>query len=214
MKRSALLRITLAAVICTAIAGMLFKTNFQDTIEDTLADKAGVAGNNTSAVPLQDQPAFSFDWTNEATLDSAEYALIKRLGVPKEAIRVLEDIHFYDDGRIRLEIQDPHNAEHLDEYYYEKGEWQQPKPVVTSIKDPWQERLFSLDKIAFRAVSRIAKTFRKKKQEIEGAADVTHIYLVNTRKGLLWYPRSFEGSRERYAVEFELTGQLRLFERE
>lgn len=204
----------LAAVICTAIAGLLFKTILGNTLQDTLTDKTPAARSNTSVTPAQQEPVFNFDWTNEAIMDSAENALIKLLGVPKTAIYVLEDIHFYDDGRIRLEIQDPHNAEHLDEYYFEKGEWQQPKPVVTSVKDPWPKRLFSLDKIDFRAVSRIAKIFREKKLEIDGAPDVTHIYIINTNKGLRWYPRSLEGSRERYAVEFEPDGHLRLFERE
>lgn len=213
MKRSTFFRIILTAAFCTLATGILFKTILGGTLEDTFRDKAPVAKHNATTASLE-QRVFSFDWTNEAIMDSAENALIKHFGVAKGDIHVLGDIHFYDDGRIRLEIQDPHNADHLDEYYYEKGKWQQPKPVVTSVKDPWHERLFALNKIDFRAVSRIAKTFKEKKLEIEGAPDVNHIYLVNINRGLRWYPRSLRGSREMYAVEFELDGKLLLFERE
>lgn len=124
--------------------------------------------------------------------------------------------HFYDDGRIMLNLRQPQNPRYVDAYHYRDGKWSEPKPVQLSVRD--EERLstksVSLNDIHFTAVANIQKVFKEKAAEIEGAEAATTIYLIVWDGKVRWYPLSINGSRERYGIEFNVDGTLKRFKRE
>ncbi len=38
-------------------------------------------------------------------------------------LTVFHSIHFYDDGRINLDLVDPQQPGHVDSYHFERGQW-------------------------------------------------------------------------------------------
>lgn len=130
-------------------------------------------------------------------------------------IRLYRDIHFYQNGRINLKLQNPENPEYVDEYSYQDTVWSEPKPVQISSRMRPKDKLMDLDKIRFETVATIVHHYNEKAQGIEGAESLTHVYgIIWDRGQLMWYPRSINGSRKRYGIEFTLDGQVKRFQQE
>ena len=117
----------------------------------------------------------------------------------------------YQGGYVSLSIQDPDNKENLDEYIYEDGAWQPSKPVNTSVRSYWKEKLFNLNKVNFATVTKIYKTAMEKVESIEGAEKITHIFLSDQNNELRWH-FSIQGARRNYTLYFNLDGELLSFE--
>lgn len=147
-------------------------------------------------------------------LGKAEEALKNLPRFKGKKIRLYSDVHFYDDGRVMLSVQHPDNPEYIDAYEYDDGAWSEPKPVQISVRTNIESKLFDLDKITFKTVATIANNYDEKAKTIEGAKPANHVYGVIWGSNFVWYPRSIDGSRQRFAIDFNLDGSITMFRRE
>ncbi|NLR77403.1 hypothetical protein [Chitinophaga eiseniae] len=145
---------------------------------------------------------------NAAALAAAESALRNLPAFAGKQIAVYEAIHFYDDGRINLELQHPTRPDYIDAYRFNKGSWEEPAPVQLSVHDDIKAGLVNLDKVHFINVANVYNNYRLKADSIEGVAPLTHIYAIIRGDSITWYPRSISGSRERYFISFTATGNI------
>lgn len=151
---------------------------------------------------------------NAAALAAAENALRNLPAFAGKQIAVYEAVHFYDDGRINLELQHPTRPDYIDTYRFNKGSWQEPAPVQLSVHDDIKAGLVNLDKVHFTNVANVYNNYRLKAHSIEGVAPLTHIYAIIRGDSITWYPRSISGSRERYFISFTADGSIDRYYRE
>ena len=115
-------------------------------------------------------------------------------------------IHFYSDGRINLQIQDPKTTEHVNRYFYRKGSWEDPEPVQMMADWKVKNSTYSLKDIKFENVASIFEQINDQSNQIEGAEEVTHIFLVHTSNKVYWNA-TIRGTRERYSVKADVDGK-------
>lgn len=175
----------------------------RDTVHTTT-----ISSSSTNTTPKMDF------LTDEAGLRNAEKRLRALPAYAGKKMYLYDDIHVYDDGRINLQLRHPDNPEYVDAYHFEKGKWSEPEPVQLSIRNKIEDKMVPLDEIDFTSITRIYKNIVEKSAAIEGAKSPTHIYGVIHEKRLSWYPRTINGSRERYDIGFNLDGSINRFSRE
>jgi hypothetical protein len=150
----------------------------------------------------------------ESSLLIAEKALRDLPQYAGKEIFIYSSLHFYNDGSIRTMLQHPENPEYIDNYVYQNGVWSAPNPEQVSIKDRITSRLVPLDKIQFATAAKVAQTYNEKAAKIEGAKPLTSVYISIWDNRIRWYPSAINGSREKWAIEFDTDGELKRFERE
>lgn len=151
---------------------------------------------------------------DENRLEAAERGLRQLSALSGKDIRLYGFIHFYDNGRIMLNVQDPGNPEYIDAYVFNDGRWEGPKPVQLSVHDDINTALVKLEELPFKHVAAVYRNYRMKSDGITGAAPPTHIYARLNDNTVGWYPRSISGSRERYFISFHEDGSLDRYYRE
>lgn len=151
---------------------------------------------------------------DENRLEAAERGLRQLPALSGKEIRLYGFIHFYDDGRIMLNIQDPGTPEYIDAYVFNDGSWEGPKPVQLSVHDNIKTALVKLTDLPFKHVAAVYRNYRMKSDGITGAEPPTHIYARLYDNTVGWYPRSISGSRERYFISFHEDGSLDQYYRE
>lgn len=151
---------------------------------------------------------------NSSRLKAAELSLRKLPAFSRKQIYLYRFIHFYDDGRINVQLQNPENPEYVDEYSYRKGSWETPKPVQLSVHDNIKKSLVKLDDVDFENAGKIYRHYSAKANNVTGAPPLTHVYAVFDNNTISWYPQSISGSRERYFISFEPNGDLKSFYRQ
>lgn len=129
-------------------------------------------------------------------------------------IKVYQSIHFYDNYRVLLRIQNPDNPAYVDEYYYVDGAWKTPTPVVLSKHDKIERDLVSLDEIPFVHAHHVYQALKEKVEEIGGDTSDLMVYVITRNNRVRWYPRTISNERSRYAIEFKKDGTLFSFEQE
>lgn len=121
-------------------------------------------------------------------------------------------MHFYGDGRVITDIQNPQNPLHIDEYRYRDGQWEKRNPVRLSQSRDWQRDLLPLDSVDFNAAYRVYHTVIEKQNEI-GSTDVrSTVYMVPGADTTRWYPTRIKNDRENYNLKFDRKGNLLHFE--
>lgn len=123
-------------------------------------------------------------------------------------------VHFYNDGRIRTEIQNPDNTEFIDQYGYRDGQWSKGDPVVVTRSMRVEERLLPLDDMSFLAAYRVYHTVKEKMEEIGSEETMPPVYVVPNRGKPRWYPQTLRTDRSRYSIKFDTDGNLVEFERD
>lgn len=89
------------------------------------------------------------------------------------------DIHFYDDGRVILDAQDPENKKNVNRYTYRDGAWNTPQPIELKGTGKLEDNLFSLEEANLQAIPNLVKEAMKRGKDIEGAK-VEHVYAETT----------------------------------
>lgn len=145
---------------------------------------------------------------------NAENALRALPAFAGKNIYLYKAIHFYNDGRIRVNIQHPQNPEYIDEYNYSNGKWEDPKPVQLSVHDNISKALISLDNVCFVCASVVYSNYNRKAKDVQGAEPLTHVYGIFDARKLTWYPQSINGSREKYFISFNHSGGVKDYYRE
>ena len=200
-------------------------TDFLKSIEDTKngrIEHQSVEGN--AQQEEEELPSVTEDRANpkkkegfaahKEELQAVEMALRNLPQLKDKPIYVYRSIHFYDNYRVLLQIQNPDNANYVDEYYYADGHWQEPKPIVLSKHTKIEEDIVSLDEIPFVQANNVYEALKEKVEEIGGNASDLTVYVVTRKNRIRWYPRTISNERFRYSIEFKQDGTLLSFEQE
>lgn len=143
------------------------------------------------------QPALMPERSNR--LFDSEYLLGARQALEQlpalsgHRLTVFHSIHFYDDGRINLDLVDPQQPNHVDSYHFERGQWRKGNPVNPQQFAPTislQRSSTPLANIDFDAVPRVARALQEQRNALQNpASEVGHVYVI-VRKGgkLVWLP--------------------------
>ncbi len=145
---------------------------------------------------------------------NAENALRALPAFAGKSIYLYKAVHFYNDGRINVNVQHPQHPEYIDEYNYRNGKWEGPKPVQLSVHDNITRSLINLDHVCFVCASVVYGNYNRKAREVEGAESPAHIYGIIGAGKLTWYPQSINGSREKYFISFNQSGGVKEYYRE
>jgi hypothetical protein len=183
---------------------------FRDTVIETSAMSVQISPSSIN-VQLKREPGILKD---AATLSAAEQALRSLPAFKGKTINFYQHVHFYNDGRIIARVQNPDNAEYVDEYTYQNGKWMEPVPVQLSVRENIKKNLVSLDAVRFASVADIYKNYTEKAADIQGAPALTHVYFFVLNNAFEWYPQRINGSRERYHISFRRDGSVDRFYRE
>lgn len=127
-------------------------------------------------------------------------------------IKIFQNVHFYEDGRIILALQDPEKPDNIDEYTFDDGKWFEPQAVQISGDGKTEDNVFPLSDIKFETVANIYKQIEEKAKSIEGGKAQGHIYYnlnVMNQTGQ-WYT-NIDGTREKYSGYFNADGSLKEF---
>lgn len=151
---------------------------------------------------------------NRERLLAAKVALETLPGLAGYPLRVFDSINFYDDGRINLELVDPHNPAYVDAYHFSKGSWIKGKPV-----NPRQmgqlitlsSNSAALRDIDFEAVARVAAALKEQREALMREPEIVeHVYLVISKGNRLrWLPEDVSGDREAARIDFDAQGNSR-----
>lgn len=211
------------SVLLFLLVGMSSCADFLQSIEDTKKGKTTVetpeVKEDIVAEPTKE--VIAVEPTNKAQfaahpedLIAVENALRALPQFKDRPIYVYQSIHFYDNYRVLLQVQNPDNPSYVDEYYYANEQWHDPKPVVLSKRDNIQQDLVSLDEIPFVHAHNVYEALKQKVEEIGGDTSDLTVYVITRKNRIRWYPRTISTDRARYAIEFKKDGTLLSFEQE
>lgn len=129
-------------------------------------------------------------------------------------INIYQSIHFYDNYRVSLKIQNTENPNYVDEYYYSNQKWEGPKPIVLSKNTIVSDNTMPLDKVPFKNAHNVYKALTQKMEEIGSTTTDVTVYVVLYGNKIKWYPQSLSNQRSRYSITFNTDGTLKSFEQE
>nr|WP_313288871.1 hypothetical protein [Stenotrophomonas pavanii] len=158
-------------------------------------------------VPERNNRLFDADY-----LLAARQALEQMPALAGHRLTVFHSIHFYDDGRINLDLVDPQQPTHVDSYHFERGQWRKGDPVDPQRFAPTitlRRSSTALANIDFEAVPRVAQALQAQRNALMGTpGDVGHVYVI-VRKGgtLAWLPDEVAGDRQSARLSFDAQGQ-------
>lgn len=144
-------------------------------------------------------------------LEKAENQLRALPEFQGKKIRLHRSTHFYQDGRIITEIQNPDEPRNIDRYTYRDGKWEAPEPVRISLSDKIEEHLIDLDSVPFVNAHNVYQVVIEKSAEL-GIEPRETIYVVPRNNKANWYPKTLETERSSYRMEFDSQGNLLSFE--
>jgi len=153
-----------------------------------------------------------FEKKKDPFQDSSYYEKAQRelLSLPQFQDKELfcySSIHFYDDGRINVDLLDPNKPTYLDEYSYRKGKWEEPKPRQSVEEQQMLRGRFPLSKIDFRTLVGLCEKINQKVAQTQGAKELTHIYITYSSydKQIEWRG-SISGDRESFSIWADADG--------
>ncbi|TDQ81307.1 hypothetical protein [Sphingobacterium yanglingense] len=152
--------------------------------------------------------------TNRDALKKAEAALKDMPKFKGKDVKVFQNIHFYEDGRVQLALQDPDKPENIDDYLFQGGKWQEPQAVQISGDGDMSANVFPLSTLKFETVADIYKQLEEQSKEVEGAKIDGHIYYnlnVMLQKGQ--WMTGVQGTRGQYSGYFNADGSLKEFKK-
>ncbi len=196
-----LLTIAVLSAMLFAACGENNKKAENNTQTTEEAGKSGAASGDT-------EQAGNF-LTNRDALKKAESELKDMPKFKGKDVKVFQNIHFYEDGRIQLALQDPDKSENIDDYLFQGGKWQEPQAVQISGDGDMSANVFALSTLKFETVADIYKQLETQSKEVEGAKIDGHIYYnlnVMHQKGQ--WMTGVQGTRGQYSGYFNADGSL------
>ncbi|ERJ60459.1 hypothetical protein [Sphingobacterium paucimobilis] len=152
--------------------------------------------------------------TNRDALKKAEAELKDMPKFKGKDVKVFQNIHFYEDGRVQLALQDPDKPENIDDYLFQGGKWQEPQAVQISGDGDMSANVFSLSTLKFETVADIYKQVEEQSKEVEGAKIDGHIYYnLNVMHQSGQWITGVQGSRGQYSGYFNADGSLKEFKK-
>jgi|SRR5690606_2949615 len=152
--------------------------------------------------------------SDSAALADAQRQLLDLPQFKGKDLKFFSSIHFYADGRVNIQLQDPNIPDHIDEYGFRDGQWNEPKPVRLRATENLDQALLPMNIIDFTSVASIFDQIAVKVPDIEGAEEVSHIYFVHSPvfNKKEWYA-SVSGIRESYSIRADINGKKVSFNR-
>jgi hypothetical protein len=176
-------------------------SNFADKVSDA-----------ASSVTESEQGGF---FKSKERLAKAQQSLLDMPKFKGKKVFVFQSAHFFDDGRITLELQNPDKPTNIDHYEYKDGGWSEPTPVQISGDGDMKDNLTPMDDIKFDVVATVYNNWNEKAKAVEGAKPLDHVYfsLWVPNQDRYWNSSSIEGTREKYNITFNLDGSVKKFEK-
>lgn len=205
----------ISGLLCLGMSCQEFSKSIQNTYNpetQSAADDEGAATSTELAEP--EKPGRIAVASRIDLLERAEQQLRNRPEFNDKPIVVYRSLHFYEDGRILTNIQDPDNAEFIDEYAYRDGAWTKEDPLVVTRSMNVERYLLPLDEFSFMAAHRVYLSIQEKMEEIGLDEPMPAVYMVPMTGEPRWYPRSLKTDRFQYSLEFDTEGNLLKFERD
>ncbi|HEL3779562.1 hypothetical protein [Stenotrophomonas forensis] len=173
----------------------------------------------TSLAPVTDPQPVPIPEHNNRLFDAdylqdARQALEQLPALAGQRLTVFHSVHFYDDGRIHLDLVDPQQPTHVDSYHFERGQWRKGNPVNPQQFAPTislQRSSTPLANIDFDAVPRVARALQEQRNALQNpASEVGHVYVIVRKAGrLAWLPDEVAGDRESVRLQFDAQGVAR-----
>lgn len=191
--------------------------DFKKSIDDTLTSSTPSVDSVETRTPgnqdVESSPEPNIPFASQPEkLELAEQQLRDLPRFKDKPIYIYQYIHFYADGRIITKLQTPENPDFVDEYTYENGQWQEPKPVILSKNDDVKANLINLDKIPFKNAHNVYSVLIEKGKEIGSKNEDYMIYAGKRNNKISWYPGTINNERSRYDIEYHEDGSLKSFE--
>lgn len=134
------------SIVVLVLAGAAVASGALQTIGETLGHsvQADSASAPIAMPPARERPASLAPMTEPRPplvpernnrLFDADYLLAARQALEQmpalagHRLTVFHSIHFYDDGRINLDLVDPQQPTRVDSYHFERGQWRKGDPV-------------------------------------------------------------------------------------
>ncbi|MBH1830100.1 MULTISPECIES: hypothetical protein [Stenotrophomonas] len=217
------------SVVLLVLAGVAVAGGALQTLGETLGHsvQADSASAPIAMPPARERPASLAPMTeprlppvperNNRLLD-ADYLLAARQALEQmpalagHRLTVFHSIHFYDDGRINLDLVDPQQPSRVDSYHFERGQWRKGDPVNPQRFAPTitlRRSSTALANIDFEAVPRVAQALQAQRNALMGTpGEVGHVYVI-VRKGgtLVWLPDEVAGDRQSARLSFDAQGR-------
>ncbi len=171
------------------------------------ASLAPIPEPRSMPMPERSNRLFNADY-----LLAARQALEQMPALAGHRLMVFHSIHFYDDGRINLDLVDPQQPTHVDSYHFEHGQWRKGDPVDPQRFAPTitlRRSSTALANIDFEAVPRVAQALQAQRNALMATpGDVGHVYVI-VRKGgrLVWLPDEVAGDRQSARLSFDAQGR-------
>ncbi|MET0549250.1 MAG: hypothetical protein ABW002_08285 [Xanthomonas sp.] len=151
-------------------------------------------------------------------LRAARQALADLPDLQGHALRVFHAVHFYDD-RIGLELLDPAQPDHVDEYSFDHAGWHKEAPVNPRMFAPFLKPATdtaALQDIDFEGAYRVATALKEQGEALQATPkNVDHVYVLVGRRGQLrWMPDGVEGDRVSVGIAFDAQGRPRGLQRQ
>lgn len=202
MRKQILASFTLAALSLHLISCGDGKTS--SNLADKVADEASSVTESESGF-----------FQSKERLAKAQQSLLDLPKFKGKKVFVFQSAHFFDDGRITMELQDPDKPANIDHYEYRNGSWSEPTPVQISGDGDMKDNLTPMDDIKFDVVATVYHNWNEKAKTVEGAKPLDHIYfsLWVPNQERYWNSSNIEGTREKYNITFNLDGSVKEFEK-
>ena len=201
-----LLSFIILNVSCDSISNSI-KETFEPAPQEEYGKKTKSIFDKVTIEKIQEVPLAS----QVSALEKAENQLRALPEFQGKKIRLYRSTHFYQDGRIITEIQNPDEPRNIDSYTYRDGKWETPEPVRISLSDKIEEHLIDLDSIPFVNAHKVYHAITEKSAEL-GIEPRETIYVVPRNNKANWYPKTLNTDRSSYRMEFDSQGNLLSFE--
>ena len=201
-----LLSFIILNVSCESISNSI-KETFEPAPQEEYGKKTKSIFDKVTIEKKQEVPIAS----QVEALEKAENQLRALPEFQGKKIRLYRSTHFYQDGRIITEIQNPDEPRNIDRYTYRDGKWEAPEPVRISLSDKIEEHLIDLDSVPFVNAHKVYQAITEKSAEL-GIEPRETIYVVPRNNKANWYPKTLDTDRSSYRMEFDSQGNLLSFE--
>lgn len=205
-KNIILLSFIILNVSCESISNSI-KETFEPAPQEEYGKKTKSIFDKVTIEKKQEVPIAS----QVEALEKAENQLRALPEFQGKKIRLHRSTHFYQDGRIITEIQNPDEPRNIDRYTYRDGKWEAPEPVRISLSDKIEEHLIDLDSVPFVNAHKVYQAITEKSAEL-GIEPRETIYVVPRNNKANWYPKTLDTDRSSYRMEFDSQGNLLSFE--
>ena len=204
---------TIAYILFTLVFILSSCNDIKQTIKETQK------GSNLTPVVYSDIQSNNAAQSSKLALSqkdwmqNAEQTLRNRPEFKGKSIYVYKTIHFYNDGRVICQLQNPQNPKYIDEYTFKDGQWQDPKPVRTSVNDQIEVNLVALGQFSFHKANTIYMSYTQKLDSLRAEfsnpnyANIS-VYAIVGENNLKWYPNSISTDRSSYSFKYDENGNI------